>query len=426
MVDGDNSSAIRKITLRLVLPLAVLLLLNSIDRVNISFAALRMNAELGLTPQSYGLAVSLFFVGYLAFQIPSLLLLKRYGMRRWLFCCSLIWGIAATASAFVATPAALGVIRVVLGAAEGGFAPGLVYYLTHWMPSRYRATAISKVMVAVPASVIIGGPLSGWLMSISNPLHMAGWRWMLLVEGIPTVLLAVSVLWLFADSPRLAGWLHDTERSWIENQLSGELTVRTAAVPATGLMLSSQFWAAALCWFSLMSGAYGLLYWLPQVIKQFPGVSDMQAGLLSSLPWAAAAVGMVANSRHSDCSGERHWHVGLATIASGSCMALALLPATGLPALLLLSLAGLGFGAGQSPFWTIPSTFLSAGAAAAGIAVINMAGNSAGIVGPVLIGWLRQRTGSFDSPVIFMAALLVVGGATLILLRPRPDGRRHR
>jgi MFS family permease len=423
MTGDDHAGAIGKITVRLVAPLAALLLLNSIDRVNISFAALRMNADLALTPQSYGLAVSLFFVGYLALQIPSMLLLKRFGMRRWLFCIALMWGCAATLTAFVTSPAALNVMRMILGAAEGGFAPGLVYYLARWMPQRYRARAISKIMVAVPVSVIVGGPLSGWLMSQNNPLQVAGWRWMMLIEGAPTIALAIAVLWLFADSPGKAKWLTAIERDWIEAELAQERREVTTTVPLRSLIASRQFWSAAICWFGLMSGAYGLIYWLPLVVKQFPGVTDIQAGLLSALPWAAAAVGMILNSWHSDRTGERYWHVGLAAIASGSCLALALIPQSGLVAMGWLCLAGLGFGAGQSPFWTIPPSFLSAGAAATGIAVINMFGNSAGIVGPIIIGWLRVHTGSYSSPVIFMATLLFIGGATLIGLRPRP--RRH-
>jgi MFS transporter, ACS family, tartrate transporter len=415
----DGASAISKVAWRLVVPLAVLLFLNSVDRVNISFAALHMNAALGLTPKTYGLGVSLFFVGYLALQIPNLWLLRRFGMRRWLFCIALIWGCAATAMAFIDSAPTFYLLRIVLGAAEGGFAPGLVYYLTHWMPQRYRARAISKVMVAVPVSIMIGGPVSGWLMSVANPLQLDGWRWMLLAEGAPTVLLAVAVLWLFADRPEQAAWLTHGERYWLAAELTAERRTEADRVPARQLLTSGRVWGAAACWFALMSGAYGLLYWLPQLIKQLSNTSDLMVGVLSSLPWAAAGIGMLANSWHSDRSQERYWHVALAAMASGAFMALAAAIDNHALALGMLILSGLFFGAAQSPFWTIPPTFLSSAASATGIALINLCGNAAGLIGPPLIGLIRERSGSFDAPVAAMSVLLVAGGLTLLAIRPR-------
>jgi ACS family tartrate transporter-like MFS transporter len=260
-------------------------------------------------------------------------------------------------------------------------------------------------------------------MSHGNPLQLAGWRWMLLIEGAPTILLAALVLRLFTDRLPQAHWLTETERAWLAAELAQEEKVARPRVALRSLFSNRQFWAAAVCWFSLMSGAYGLIYWLPQVVQQFPGVSDLQAGVLSSLPWLAAAVGMIVNSRHSDRTQERHWHVGLAAMLSGGSLMLALLPANGSLAMLLLMLAGLGFGAGQSPFWTIPPIFLSASAAATGIALINMCGNSAGIIGPLIIGRLKTQTGSFTVSILLMGAVLIIGGLTLIVLRPRSAAR---
>ena len=418
-VDGDRVA--RKITLRLVVPLLVLLLLNSIDRVNMSFAALQMNADLGLTPKTYGLAVSLFFVGYILLQMPSIWLLQRIGMRRWVFAIAMLWGVAATAMALVQSKEQLYLLRIIIGVAEGGYAPGLVWYLSHWMPARYRASAIGIVMLAVPISVIAGAPLSGWLMSGENALGWPGWRWMFLVEGLPTVILAAAALKLFVNAPSDATWLTIAERRWLKVQLLDEQTTHSRSVSNGALLGVGRLWLAALGWFALMTGAYGVIYWLPLVIKQVSASStNMEVILLSALPWIAVGVGMVVNSRHSDRTKERRLHVSLATLATGVCLGLAALSGANAWALVFLILAGLCMGGGHSTFWTVPPTFLSAATAASGIAVINMCGNVAGLVGPAYIGWIRERTGSFTLPVFAMAAVLLIGGTSLLLIRSRP------
>jgi MFS transporter, ACS family, tartrate transporter len=416
----DGSQVARKITIRLVVPLLALLLLNSIDRVNMSFAALQMNADLGLTPKTYGLAVSWFFVGYILLQIPSIWLLQRIGMRRWVFTIALLWGLAATAMAFVQSKEQLYLLRIVIGIAEGGYAPGLVWYLSQWMPARYRASSIGIVMLAVPISVIAGAPLSGWLMSGANAFGWPGWRWMFLVEGLPTIILATAALKLFVDAPKDAPWLTAAEKRWLQVQLADEQKSHSTIASSGALLGIGRLWLAAVGWFALMTGAYGVIYWLPLVIKQLSASSsDMEVILLSALPWIAVGVGMVANSRHSDRTQERRLHVSLATLATGVCLALAALSGASVWALVFLILAGLCMGGGHSTFWTVPPTFLSAAAAASGIAVINMCGNLAGLVGPVFIGWIRERTGSFTLPVFAMAAVLLIGGTSLLLIRPR-------
>lgn len=413
-VEADR--IIRKIRLRLVLPLLVLLFLSTIDRANVSFAALQMNEALGLTPQVYGFGVSLFFVGYILIQLPSLWLLQRIGMRRWLFIISLVWGLAATGMAFVHGKETFYALRIVLGVAEGGYAPGLMFYLASWIPQRHRARAISNVMLAVPISVIVGGPLSGWLMTIDNPLDMAGWRWMFLIEGLPTILLAFAVLWLFADRPRDARWLAAHERRWIETEVaSDEPPAQRKHVSGWRLLGSMRFWAAAACWFSLMAGAQGLLYWLPQAIRHLSAdSSDFEVGVLSTLPWMAIAIGMLLNAWHSDRTQERRLHVALTTLAAGVLLAVTPLPGAG-AALALLIVAGFFLGGAQSTFWTIPPTFLSPAALAAGMGIINMCGNLAGLIVPAAVGWLRAATGSFDLPVYAIGFVLVLGAASLLI-----------
>jgi len=417
----DAKILMRRLMRRLVAPLFLLLLLNGIDRANVSFAAARMNVDLGLTPTSYGLGVSLFFVGYLAIQLPSLWLLKHWGMRRWLCLTALTWGLAATGMAFITSPTWFYTLRIILGATEGGFAPGAVLFLAQWIPGRYRASAIAAVMLGVPFAIVLAGPLSGWLLSMSNPAGLADWRWMFLVEGLPTVILALLVPRMFVDQPASAAWLSESERGWISAQLTAEDTSREAKAPgALGTLLrTGRFWTISLCWFALMLGAYGLVYWLPQIIHELSRRSPVQVGILTALPWFACAVGMIVNSRLSDRAGERFWHVGFAALMSGLFMGLAIFSGSGVLALLFLILSGLTFGAAQSPFWTIPPQLLGKTTLASGIAIINMFGNSAGLIGPVAIGWIRQRTGSFSLAALSMSLALIAAGVALIALRTR-------
>jgi len=419
------SGTIRRIKVRLLVPLLALLFLSTVDRVNVSFAALQMNTELGLTPETYGFGVSIFFFGYILIQWPSLMLLQRVGMRRWLFTIALLWGAAATGMAFIHSAQGFYALRLLLGVAEGGFAPGVMYYLAHWIPKRYRAGAISNFMLAVPMSVILGGPLSGWLMSMDNPVDWAGWRWMLLIEGAPTIALALASPWIFADRPRDAAWLSETERRWIEAEIEREQASQQASVSGWKLLREPELWLASLGWFGLMAGAHALIYWLPQVIRHFASdTSDMQVGVLSALPWIAVGAGMIVNAWLSDRAQERYLHVSLAALSAGVLLALTPVSSTGAIALLALILAGLFMGGAQSTFWTIPPLFLGSAALAGGFAIINMCGNLAGLVVPSAIGWVRERTGSFDIPVFLMAALSVVAGLVVLWLRSRDPARR--
>lgn len=414
----DAAATIRKTKLRLLTPLLALLFLSTIDRANISFAALQMNGELGLDPKSYGFGVSIFFVGYILIQWPSLWLLQRIGMRRWVFICAGLWGLAAAGLAFVHSAQSFYALRLLLGIAEGGFAPGVMFYLAHWMPARFRAGAISMFMLAVPVSAILGGPLAGWLMTVSNPLGWSGWRWMLLVEGAPTLLLAVASLWLLPDRPRDAAWLLADERRWIDDEIAREAKqhadTRSSRLPLGNLRL----WIAGACWFGLLAGANGLLYWLPQIIRHLSAqTTDLRIGLISALPWIAVAVGMLVNAWHSDRAQERHWHVGLAALAAGIFIALTPILGTGAAGLVVLLLAGLAMGAAQATFWTLPPLFLAPAGLAAGFALINMCGNLAGLVIPTFIGWVKERTASFDMPVFAIAALSLLAAGAVALLR---------
>ena len=417
-MEVNASATLRKTSLRLLTPLLALLLLSTIDRANISFASLQMNAELGLDAETYGFGVSIFFVGYILIQWPSLWLLQRIGMRRWVFICAGAWGLAAAGLAFVHSAHSLYALRLLLGIAEGGFAPGVMFYLAQWIPARYRAGAISMFMLAVPVSAMVGGPLAGWLMSVNNPVGWSGWRWMLLIEGVPTLLLAVASLRLLPDNPGSASWLSPEERRWMEAEISREAQRHPDSNSAPLPFGNPRLWIAGACWFGLLAGANGLLYWLPQIIRHLSAASTaLQIGLITALPWIAVAIGMLVNGWHSDRAQERHLHVGLAALASAAFIASTALLGTGAPAFGMLLLAALAMGAAQGTFWTLPPLFLAPAAMAAGFALINMCGNLAGLVIPAFIGWIKARTGSFDVPVYAIAALSALAAGAVALLR---------
>jgi len=419
-----EQSARSKFQWRVLAPIVLLIVLSSLDRVNISFAALQMNADLGIDPHGYGLAVGMFFVGYLLFQFPSTWVLTRVGARRWIAGCVGIWGTVAAAMAFVRSVEELFVLRFLLGCAEAGFAPGIVYYCSGWMPKRYRANSIAVTMLAIPASVIIGGPLCGWLMGVNNPLEVAGWRWMLLIEGLVTVAMAVVAYFVFVDEPKDARWLSDAEKDWIANALAEEQREAKAPVQSSIMtaLVDPRAWLAAGVWCTTLIGANGMMFWLPQVIKSMSSLSPLEVGALAALPWVGVALGMVLNSWHSDKTQERYRHLGVA-LATGM---IALLLASAIPpgpgSMLLLFIGGVGLGGAQGVFWSIPTAFLHRSAAAAGITLINLVGNIGSLAGPYVIGIILQQSGSFSAPIWFVAA--VMGTGTLLVASLRFSERR--
>ena len=424
----DHAAMIRKIRLRLLCPLLALLFLSTVDRANVSFAALQMNADLGLTAETYGFGVSIFFVGYILIQWPSLWLLQRMGMRRWVFGCAGIWGLAAVGLAFVQSAESFYALRLLLGIAEGGFAPGVMFYLAHWIPTRYRAGAISTFMLAVPVSSICGGPLAGWLMSVDNPIEWPGWRWMMLIEGAPTILLALVSLWVLPNRPRDASWLSGEEQRWIEDEIANEQESAARGIRRYIPALEQETVARE----RLLVRPHGRREWhvvLVTANHSAPFPAEYRSGnrlhhrACRGLLWP---LGMTLNAWHSDRSQERHWHVGLGALAAAIFIALTPTFGTGALALTTLLLAGLAMGAAQGTFWTLPPTFLRPAALATGFALINMCGNLAGLVIPTFVGWVRQRSGSFDGPIFALAALSLLAAVAVALLRAGaagPDGK---
>ena len=406
----DLAAGIRaKLIPRLLAPIVLLHFFNALDRSNLSFAAISMNPELGIDPKAYGFGAGLFFLGYLAFQAPHVWLLSKIGARWWLFATVLVWGTIASCMSLVHGVTSFNVMRFALGIAESGWAAGVILYLSRWMPRRYRAGAFSAPMLAIPLSVIIGGPLSGWLLGMDNPLGVSDWRWMFLAEGLPTVVLAFMALAYFKDDPSQVDWLTDAEKAFLIADAAAQAGEPQSVAAWPGLFSSPRVWASVGLWFTLLTGAYGLIFWLPQVIKAAGGGDPLQVGVLSALPWVGVGIGMAWNAWHSDKTRERYWHVAAPAVLAAAGFAGAAYVGAGGLALVLLIVGGLGLGAAQGAFWGVPSTFLTPATAAVGVTLINIAGSTGGLAGPNMIGAIRQATGSFALPVYAMAGLLVVG-----------------
>jgi MFS family permease len=420
----QHERAVRQVLLRMITPMIFLLFLSSLDRVNVSFAALRMNADIGLSAAAYATGVSIFFVGYLLFQAPSLWLLDRIGARLWIGICVVGWGLVATAMAFIQDATQFYVLRVLLGIFEAGFGPGSAYCCTRWVPRRYLTGAISKTTLAIPISVIIGGPLSTSLMTWGAASQFDGWRVMFFIEGAVTVLMGLFAFWWFIDRPGQAKWLSQDEKDWLEGEIAADRAAvekRKDAVPLKRLISSPRVWGAAFTWFSTLVGAYGMIYWLPLVVKELSGVSDLSVGFLTAIPWIGVGAGMLTGGAISDRRDERYWSVAVPAFLAGLAMAAAAFSGGGLLALMTLTLAGFCFGAAQGAFWGVPTGFLTGGALTAGVALINTIGSTGGLVGPKAFGWIREATGGFTAPVLAMAALLILGAVTVIAIRPKAE-----
>lgn len=405
-----------KVRRRLIPFLLLLYVAAYLDRINVGFAAIEMKKDLGFSDAAYGLGAGLFFVGYFLFEVPSNLLLERMGARVWLARIMVTWGLISTAMMFVKSVAVFYVLRFLLGAAEAGFFPGVLLYLTWWFPAKERGRAIAQFVTAAMLAWVVGGPLSGLLMKLDGLQGLRGWQWLFLLEGLPSVALGLVTLRFLPERPIRARWLHIEERLWLEEELqrerAGQRRVSTLAVLREG-----RFWLLCAAYFLLTIGSYGFSLWLPQVLKEAAGVSTFQVGLLAAIPYGLTAVGMVRIAARSDRAGERRLHAALPLfLAAVGLLGAAL---TSNPWLLVaaLSTAAVGNFGCLGPFWALSTRYLGPTAAAGGIALINSIGNLGGFVGPFAVGWVKDRTAGYTVGFLALAAALV--GAALVLLSIR-------
>lgn len=413
--DGDGAirrNVERKLMLWLIVPIALVTFVNSIDRVNLSYAGHAMSADLGLAPEQFGFGVSMFFIAYLIFQYPHARLLRAWGIRLWILLSMTVWGLSGLWMAHVRSVEEFYAARFLLGVAEAGFAPGMTWLITQWTPSWLRARALSGALVAVPLSMVLGGPLCGWLLGLQNTGEMEAWRFMFLMLAIPNFVLAVLAALYFVDRPEKARWLKPEEREWLVAQLAEPAPVGGVAAPSFGSIARDPWlWRCAVAWLLVMTGSYALAFWLPQLVRQLDmGGSEFLIGTLAALPLLGLAVGLVLNGRHSDRKGERLLHTGIPAAAAGIAMMIAAFMPAGWPVLGLLVVAGLGIGAAQGVFWAIPAAVKLGGERppVGAIALISMFGTAGGIVGPWLTGFLVGESGGFSAAIAVLAGLLVL------------------
>ncbi len=399
---------------RLIPFMGLLYVVSFLDRVNVSYAALTMNADIGLSASAFGLGAGIFFIGYFLFEVPSNLILHRIGARIWIARILVTWGVVAMAMAAVRGPASFLIARFLLGIAEAGFFPGMILYLTYWFPGPERGRIIGAFMLAVPIASALGGPLSTMLLGTSL-FGLAGWQTMFLLEGLPAIVLGLVVMAVLPDRPASARWLSERERECLEALVARD---EPAPVRLSDGLLSGRVWLFAAVYFGLVLGLYGFGFWAPQIIKSLGGLTNGQVGLVSAIPYVLAAIAMVRWGRHSDATAERVWHVCVPA-CFGALGFLASATMTD-PYLRLAALCfgAVGIYAALPVFWTLPTATLSGTAAAGGIALINSIGNLGGYLGPFAVGWLKDWTGGYAAGLAVIAGALV-GSGLLVLLTPR-------
>jgi len=411
-----------RVTWRLLPFLLLLYIISWLDRVNVGFAKLQMNSDLGLSETAYGLGAGIFFIGYALCEIPSNLALVRFGARLWIARIMITWGLISAGMMFVQGEASFYVMRFLLGVAEAGFLPGIVYYLSDWFPRDYRAKAVSWFMIGIPLSIVFGGPLSGWLLGFDGHLGLQGWQWMYLVEGVPATILGIVVLFWLTEKPGQARWLEPGQREWLARRIEAE-HVEATTRHRIGLGESLRHptvWLLAIIMFCCQTGSYGLTLWVPTIVKELSGFTDLQTGMFSAIPYIAAALGMVLIGRSSDRSGERILHLAIPTFIGAIGFVATGLISSPVPAMIALSVAAVGDYGTRGPFWALPGKFLAGSSAAAAIALINSMGAVGGFIGPYAVGYLKDTTGSFRSPLFVLAGILVAGSVlTLFLYRSR-------
>ena len=409
----------RKVVWRLVLPCALFILIGAIDRTNVGFAALQMNADLGLSASQYGFGAGILFLGYVVAKYPSVLLYEAWGMRRWLATITLGWGLCAAALAAIESAGQLFTLRFLIGFLEGGLSSGIMLYLSHWAPEKWRATILAVPIMSVNVSQVVGGPAAGLLMDMDNPLGMAGWRFMFLIEALPALALAMFALLYFPDSPARVRWLSPDEQRWLGENVKGPVKPQQGADKAMrwAVLRSPMGWTCALIWYCILASNYGMIYWLPTIVQGLSGLTATQTGLVIALPNIASAIGLLLNARHSDRTGERPFHVAVPALVGGFGLLAAYAAGPGLPGLILLIIGAGCTGCTVAAFWAIPMKVIPPQSLAMGVVVINMFGSFAGATVPYAMGWLNELTGTYLAPTLLITGIAILNSALCMVVR---------
>jgi len=414
---AHESAIVRKTRIRLIPYLFLLYIVAFLDRTNIGFAALTMNRELGISSAQYGFLTGIFFWGYFLFEIPSNVIMHRVGGRVWIARILVSWGIVALLTGFVRDVHQLYIARFLLGVAEAGFFPGIILYLTYWFRERDRAQSLAMFIAAAPVSGVLGAPISVFILDHVHWLGLSGWRWLLVLEGLPAIVCGVLTYFVLPSGPAEARFLSKEEKDWIVGELTREEQDKVAArsESASSVFAHGRVWHLALIWFSYQIGVYAMYFWMPQILKSSLSIhSNTLVGILVMIPYIAAVLAMYLVSRSSDRHLERRYHGAVPLLVAA--VAMAALGKAGSPvvSVLLWCLIAMGICSFNGPFWAVPSGFLSGLASASGIALINSVGNLGGFVGPFALGWIGQRTGSLYAGLAFAAVSLVVSALLMV------------
>lgn len=419
---SEEKLAYRKITLRLIPFLFLCYVLNYIDRLNVGFAQLQMRTDLGFSDAIYGLGVGLFFIGYLFFEVPSNLLLERVGARKTLLRIMVLWGLASTATMFVSNAWQFYLVRFLVGAAEAGFLPGILLYLTYWFPAKHRGKITAMFIAALPVAGILGGPISGWIMHSMNGVNgWHAWQWLFLIEGIPSVIVGVIAFFYLKDGPDHAAWLTPQEKDIIKANVAADRKAREDKKQSSFVqaLKDTKLYVIALLGFATYWSANAIAFWAPTIIKMSGVSNTTHIGFLAALPSVAGLVSMIVVGRHSDRTLERRWHAAGAALVAA--FALALLPmffTNTAGAVAMLTLCGIGHFAFVAVFWTIPPSYLSGSAAAGGIAAIGAISALGGASVPALLGWIKTVTGSLAAGMYAIVAVIIAAVIVMLVMIP--------
>ena len=420
----DEDATYAKVTWRLLPFLFICYVAAYLDRVNVGFAKLQMLNDLKFSETIYGLGAGIFFIGYFIFEVPSNLMMHRFGARKWIARIMISWGVISGCMMLVQTPTSFYILRFLLGVAEAGFFPGIILYLTYWYPAARRAKVTSLFMTGIPMAGVIGGPLSGWILTAFDGVNgLAGWKWLFVLEAVPSILLGLMVLVYLNDKISDATWLSAEQKAMLQRNIEAD-SAHIEDHSALGAFRNGKVWILAAAYFGFIMGLYGVGFWLPSLIKA-SGISNTTTiGWLVAIPYAAAVACMVWTSGHSDRTGERRWHIAIpAWLGAAGLVASILVPQTPLWAIVTLTLATMGILTGLAQFWCLPPAFLGGAAAAAGIALINSVGNLAGFVSPFIVGWIKDLTGSTNNGLLVIAASLVAGSAIVLSMSKKTVNR---
>lgn len=406
----------KRVTLRLIPFLFICYLCAYLDRVNVGFAKLQMLSDLQFSETVYGLGAGIFFAGYFLFEVPSNLLLERVGPKIWIARIMVTWGILSSLMMFVTSETSFYVLRFLLGVAEAGFFPGIILYLTYWFPHDRRGRIIALFMTAVAVSGVVGGPLSGWIMQeFSGKYGIAGWQWLFVLEGLPSVILGIITFFYLDDSIKKARWLNDSEKALLQERLDQEHATK-AHIPLAKVFFDVHVWVFSAIYFLLVMGLYGIGFWLPNIIKSAGVTNLFHNGLLSAVPYLVAAIAMVLVGKSSDKTGERYWHIMIsAWFAAFGFWLSSENPGSIVIALTGITIASAGVLSAISLSWSLPTAYLSGTAAAAGIAMINSVGNLSGFVSPTLVGWIKDVTGSLTGGLYLLSGSIAGAGVMVLV-----------